>query len=304
MNQQMNWRRSDRWPNETDQCQSCGERLCTIVERHIRMPTSQILGSCARCLKYRTSQRDNWPTMTSKRSAHFPTTAWSVIRQAKDRDNAEYLTAMNRFMADYWRPVFYFVRARGYSFDRAQDVTQDFFIRLLEKDWIAKADRERGRFRTFLLTILTRFLSDQSVPRAPKQKTFDQQLVTISALIGDDERSFEPSDEMTADAVFMKRWAQALIANVLRQVSRWCDDRGRPDWFEIFSRHNFPPPGTSTMKKTALAARFSLSRDQVRYAADQVNEQFVLLLRQEVADQVGTDADIDAEIRELESLLD
>ena len=242
--------------------------------------------------------------MTSHRSASFPTTAWSVIRQAKNRSSDEYVTAMNRFMAAYWRPVFYFVRAQGYSFDRAQDLTQGFFARLLEKDWISKADRQRGRFRTFLLTILTRFLADQSAGRAPKQKTFDQQLVSVSTLIGDKERNFDPPDNMTAEVVFMRQWAHALIMSVCRRVSRWCEDRGRPDWFEIFSLHSFPPAGTKAMSKTALAAQCGLSRDQIRYAIDQVNEQFVMFLRQEVADQMGTEADVDVEIRELESLLD
>jgi len=241
--------------------------------------------------------------MASDSSAQFPTTAWNMVLAAKDSASPEYLDAMNRCIAGYWKPVFYFMRSRGYPLHRAEDLTQEFFLRLMERAWIRRADPGRGRFRTFLLTILTRFLSDKSPPRAPKQKQFDQRLVSISALLGDQERSFEPPDNQTPEEIFMKQWAKAVISNVRRQLEVWCFQKNRPDWYKVFCAVYFPRAGAARATQQALAERFHLTRDQVRYALEEVNRQFARLLRAEVADQVDSPAELDAEIAELQQLL-
>ena len=242
--------------------------------------------------------------MTATPSAQFPTTTWNMVLAAKDRQSAGYLDAMNRCIAGYWKPVFYFLRSRGYPLERAEDLTQEFFLQFMHREWIRRADPQRGRFRTFLLTILTRFLSDQGQRRAPKQKTFDQRLVSVSALLGDSERTFEPPDNETPEEIFMKQWAKAVIGNVRRRLSFWCDHgKNRPDWYEIFTAVYFPPAGAPRVTQQALAQRFRLTRDQVRYALEEVNRQFGELLRAEVADQIDSPAELDAEIGELERLL-
>ena len=236
-------------------------------------------------------------------SAGFPTTAWSLVRAAQTGDEQHHLEAVNRFAAAYWRPVFFFLRAKGHAADRAEDLTQEFFLRFLERAWIRRADPERGRFRTFLLTILTRFLSDRGPKRAPKQDRFEQGLVSISALVGPDERKFEPPEDETPENIFMKHWAQAVIDNVRRRLQVWCEGKGRPDWHRIFTAKHFPPAGGRGLTQQALAAEFNATRDQVRYALEQVESLFVEFLHAEVADQVGSQADIETEIRELEDLL-
>ena len=120
----------------------------------------------------------------------FPSTAWSMIEAAKDHDNAGYLAAMNRFIEGYWRPVFYFIRAKGHALHQAEDFTQEFFLQFLQRDWMRRVDRRRGKFRTYLLTILVRFLADQQSNRASRQKTFDQRLVAISSLVREDDRDY------------------------------------------------------------------------------------------------------------------
>ncbi len=111
-------------------------------------------------------------------------------------------------------PVFYFLRARGYPLHRAEDLAQEFFLQFYQRGWIGRAEQQRGRFRTFLLTILTRFLSDQGPERCPRQRAFDEQLVTISVLLGDSDRSFEPPDNRTPEEIFMQQWARAVLARV------------------------------------------------------------------------------------------
>jgi DNA-directed RNA polymerase specialized sigma24 family protein len=241
--------------------------------------------------------------MDSLPSRQFPPTSWSVIRAAQNQGSAEQLEAMNRCIAAYWRPVFYFLRAKGYPLHRAEDLTQEFFLQFFHRDWIRRADQERGRFRTFLLTILTRFLADQSTARAPRQISFETQLVTISALVGDTERTFEPPDNRTPEELFMHQWAVAVIANVRRHVESWCSLRGRPDWHLMFCETYFPAAGSPRITQQALADRLHVSRDQVRYGLEEVHRQFIEFLRAEVADQVGPDGDLDTEIRDLQTLL-
>lgn len=241
--------------------------------------------------------------MGSNSVGRFPTTAWTMIRAAQDANSPECLAAMNRCMAAYWRPVFCFLRAKGYALHRAEDLCQEFFLRFYQRSWIGRADAQRGRFRTFLLTILTRFLADQGAQRAPRQQVFDDRLVTISALLGDSDRTFEPPDNRTPEEVFMQQWAQAVVAHARRGVEAWCSDRGRPDWYQMFCQVYFPAPGSPPITQQALADQLRLTRDQVRYGLEEVNRQFVELLRAEVAEQAGPDDDLDSEIRELESLL-
>jgi RNA polymerase sigma-70 factor (ECF subfamily) len=239
----------------------------------------------------------------SHSAAPFPSTAWSMVREAQNREGPAYLTAMNRCIAAYWRPVFYFLRAKGHPFHQSEDLTQEFFLRFYERGWIDRADPQRGRFRTFLLTILTRFLADKGDRRAPRQDVFDNRLVTVSALMSDPERSFEPPDNRTPEEIFMQQWAHAVIAHVRRSLDAWCAQQGRPDWYQMFCQVYFPSPGGPRITQQALADQLHLTRDQVRYGLEEVNRQFVALLRAEVADQVGEGVDLDTEIRELQSLL-
>jgi RNA polymerase sigma-70 factor (ECF subfamily) len=241
--------------------------------------------------------------MSSDWSVEFPTTIWRLIRDAKDRESPEHLAAMNRFVAAYWKPVFYFIRAKGHAVDRAADLAQEFFLQMLGQDWLSRADRRRGRFRTFLLTILSRFLSDQGPSRLPKQKLFDQRLVSISALVGERDRRFEPADEETPEDLFMRQWARAVMSNVRRSLERFCHDKGRPDWYAIFCAIHFPAAGERRATQDALAKILRLTRDQVRYGLEAVNCRFAELLRAEVAGLVGSEEDVEAEIRELEALL-
>jgi len=148
-----------------------------------------------------------------------------------------------------------------------------------------------------------RFLSDRGPKRLPKQKLFDQRLVSVSALVGDEDRTFEPADDEMPEKVFMKRWAEAVLANARRHLEIWCYSKSRPDWYEIFCTTHFPPPGTPHLAQQAIADRFHCTRDQVRYGLEEVRRQFLEFLRAEVADQAGSDADLDIEVGELQQSL-
>jgi hypothetical protein len=121
--------------------------------------------------------------------------------------------------------------------------------------------------------------------------------------MGEKDRIFEPSDTETPEEVFMRQWARAVIGNVRRRLRIWCEDSGRPDWYRVFAAFNLHGDLGQRVTQEEVAKKLGLTRDQVRYALDRTEEQFVGLLRAEIADQVGSSAEIGEEIQELERLL-
>ncbi len=235
-------------------------------------------------------------------SGWFPTTAWGFIRQLQ-ADPREVPPELNDFIRAYWRPVYRFLRARGQTPHQAEDLTQEFFLRMLEKDWLHLADQTRGRFRTFLLTLLKRFLADQGPARAPRQRTFEKQVVSIGSLIGDPDRTYEPPAGHTPETIFMKQWARSLVDGVLQQLRQFYEQTDQLTWYELFALTNFTDPQSQRLSQQELAERFGLTRDQVRYALEMVQKRFAHLLRQAVAGQVGSEEEVNDEIRELLALL-
>lgn len=206
---------------------------------------------------------------------------------------------MNRFITSYWKPVFYFLRAKRYPVQAAEDLTQEFFLRVLERNWLQKADPQRGRFRSYFLKILTRFLSDQGPQRAPRQLDFERRLVSIGSLISDVERSYEPATDSTPETIFMKEWAAALVQKVLQRLRQFYENEGRPAWFELFAACHFVTEPGKRPSQQELGQRYGMTRDQVRYALEMVEKRFKHFLREEVHDQVGSKAEVGKEVREL-----
>lgn len=234
----------------------------------------------------------------SSEPARFPTTAWSCIRIAQDDSHPERHEALNRLMTQYWKPVFYFLRARGLPLHRAEDLAQEFFLKVLERDWLQRADQNRGRFRNFLLKVLVRFVADQGPARAPRQQAFEQQAVSIHAMLGEEEKSFEPPAGASPEAIFMRHWAQAVIAGVLDHLRQLYASSNRQSWFELFIAVR-----QEDATQESLGQRFGMTRDQVRYAIDQVEKRFRRLLLAEVRDQVYEENEVEDEVGELLDLL-
>ncbi len=152
---------------------------------------------------------------------------------------------------------------------------------LLEEEDILGARREKGRFRTFLLTLLKRFLSDQLDPaRQRRQVSFEAQLVSISDLLTDEERLYEPAANQTADDIFMRKWAKELVEQVRQEVKELYEKRELAEWFELFRQSKDMVPGERPVTQEELGAPFGLNRDDVKYRLKDVKESFRVLLRQ------------------------
>ncbi len=238
----------------------------------------------------------NREDMSCEHDGGFPSTAWNLIDGAKDRSGSAEMA--NRLLCRYWKPVYGFLRVRGYPVSTAEDLTQEFFLRLLERDWLCRADAHRGRFRTFLLTLLVRFLSDQGADRIRRQQHFERGIVPVSALRAEEPGGWEPAVQESPEAVFCESWARALLEHACQEVGRRYAAEGHGRWYAWFEEHVLGE-GSRRTSQSALARRDGVSRDQVRYAVEQVKRSLEEKIRSElVGDGCGEDA-LDAEVRGL-----
>ncbi|HKI35546.1 MAG TPA: hypothetical protein VKA46_27060, partial [Gemmataceae bacterium] len=149
--------------------------------------------------------------------------------------------------------------------------------------------------------VLKHFLSDRGPQRAPRPVVFERGFVRVSELVGEEERAYEPAADETPDAVFDRQWAAGVWETVRRQLRERYAQEGRLAWYDLFIAYSAPEGKRPSQE--ALAERFGLSRDQVRDILDKVRKRWERLLRAEVREQVGSEADVDDEMRELLRLL-
>lgn len=234
-------------------------------------------------------------------SARFPSTAWSCVRTAQDPTHPQFVAAMNRLITTNWKPVFCYLRARSHAVQDAENRTQDFFARVLVKGWLRPADPQRGRFRDFLLTLLKRFAHDQPV-RAREQTKFEQSFVSIHSLVQDSDRAYEPQERQSPEEAYLAQWKGDVLAAVRTSLRAYYEGLDKPkEWqrFEIFAAAHFVERVEDQPTQEALAARFRVSRDQVRYALAEVGKRYRRFVQQEVRDQVSSEQELDEEIRDL-----
>jgi len=239
--------------------------------------------------------------MSAPPSARFPATAWSCIEAARDPQHPKYVTAVNRLIATYWRPVFHFLRKKYPAVPDHQDLTQRFFLTLVTKSWVSGADPARGRFRNLLRKVLDRFAFDK-VLRPGRQVQFEQSFVSIHSLMTDSDRSYEPPAGETPEEAFDREWKTSLLLTVRRNLEAHYAAAADPEErqrYALFAARHFVERAEDQPTLDALAVRFGISRDQVRYAIEQVRKRSDRLLRQEIRDQVGSEEEVEDEIRML-----
>lgn len=232
---------------------------------------------------------------TNDAPGRFPPTAWTLLEVARGTDNEKSCPVLNDFIGRYWKPVFCFIRAKGYALDRAEDLTQEFMIhKLLSPTWIAKPDRDRGRFRNFLLKTLQGFLADQGPNRAPRQKTFEAQISQLEIQLGEEERSFEPATNETPETIFMRKWARTVVNHARQRVKQFYEDQSIGEWYELFEANR-----CGKISQADLGRRFGESRNKIGDIVEIVKLQAKRFFKEEVRDQVDSEAEVEDELREL-----
>jgi RNA polymerase sigma-70 factor (ECF subfamily) len=231
---------------------------------------------------------------SSGAARRFATTRWSIVLAAGERDATGAEPALATLCEIYWYPVYAFIRRRGLSPADAQDATQSFFAALLEKDYVGSADPERGRFRTFLLTAVSRFLSRQRESDRALKRGGGRQLLSIDAAVGEERYQLEPSDDWTPERLFERRWALTLLDRVLTRLEQRYAELGQsPVFNELRGFLTGAPPDAKTID---LAAELQMTEGALKVAIHRLRRRYRDLLKAEIAETVGGTDDVTDEL--------
>jgi len=170
----------------------------------------------------------NGPTMhTLPGSSQFPTTRWTFVVAAGDPHRKEARSALVALCENYWYPLYAYLRRRGYPADQAQDLTQEFFIRVLEGRYLDRAEPEKGRFRSFILTSLKFFVADEE-DRQRASKRGGRAVVPLEFSSGEERYQREPAHDETPERIFERRWALSVLDRVVEKLRNEFVHHGRP----------------------------------------------------------------------------
>ncbi len=232
-------------------------------------------------------------------SPQFPTTRWTLVVAAGDKQRKEARSALVALSENYWYPLYAYLRRRGYAADQAQDLTQDFFIRLLEGRYLDRADPEKGPFRSFLLSSLKFFAADEQ-DRQRAQKRGGGAVVSLEFSSGEERYQREPAHDETPERMFERRWALSVLDRVVEKLRAEFVRHGRP---EHFDRLKIFLLGQSEAPYAALALEMNTSEGALKVAIHRLRKRYRELFRQEIADTVADPADVESELRFLAGVL-
>lgn len=238
--------------------------------------------------------------VSSRRKPSFTTTQWSLILRAGDTADPSRRAALEVLCQRYWYPVYSYVRNRGYDQDSSEDLTQAFFTRLLEKRSLKIADPERGRFRSFLLASVRNFLTDSWDKERAQKRGGGRSIISLDFPETQD-RSREPAEQTTPEAVFERRWATSVLTEVLSQLRQEAIDRQALQRFERLE--GFLTGELDGVRQGEIAEELGMSVETVRVAVHRLRKRFGKLLREQVAQTVADPEHVDDEIRYLLTIL-
>jgi RNA polymerase sigma factor (sigma-70 family) len=244
-----------------------------------------------------TTGKPNDPSATPVAGPAFVTTRWSVVLSAGGEESPEATHALEHLCQAYWFPLYAHVRRLGNQPADAEDLTQAFFEKLLEKDWLASVDRERGRFRNFLLSSLKHFLANEWDKARAQKRGGHVTIVPLDAPAGETRLQQEPSTAAAPDREFDRRWALAVLEAVLSRLENEYRDAGKS---KLFDQLKVTIGGDrSEIHYADLSRDLGMSEGSVRVAAHRLRQRYRELLRAEIAQTVATEAEVEDELRYL-----
>lgn len=230
-------------------------------------------------------------------TATFATTHWSVVLAARNPDSPEGADALGRLCAAYWYPLYAYVRRRGHEPEDARDLTQEFFARLLEKNFLRLVDPGRGRFRAFLVMAMDRFLAKEWRRQNREKRGGGRALQSLDADAGERRYRCEPAQNSSPEHLFDRRWALTLLERSLAHLGRECEATGKGALFRAVQGWLAGEPDPEPYE--ALARRLGQSVNALKVAVHRLRRRYAQLLRAEVAQTVARPEEVDDEIRYL-----
>ena len=231
----------------------------------------------------------------------FQTTHWSLVLRAGHREDRNADVALAALCQRYWFPLYAYVRRRVADAHDAQDLTQEFFARLLEKRYLAVADPRRGKFRCFLLASLEHFLTNEWKRGHAQKRGGGVRPLRLDLEAGESRLSLEPVDDVTPERLFERQWVLTLLDLVMQRLEREYRLSGRSEQFERLK-------GALTGQRdglpyAALGAELKISEEAARQAASRLRKRYRELLREEVSQTLAEPGEVDDEIRSLFEVL-
>lgn len=238
---------------------------------------------------------------TSRHGAAFATTLWTTVLQAGSAETTQARAALEHLSRAYWYPLYAFVRRQGHSPHDAQDLTQAFFARLLEKHWLADVNRERGRFRSFLLAAMRHFLANEWDRARAQKRGGGRQCIELDAASAETRYALEPADNATPERIFERRWAMTLLDRVLARLRQEHQQGGKGARFDVLK--GALTGDRSALPYAQLGEQLDASEGAVKVAVHRLRQRYRELLREEIANTVASEADVEDELRHLFALL-
>jgi RNA polymerase sigma factor (sigma-70 family) len=227
----------------------------------------------------------------------FKLTRWSVVLAAAEEASPQAQEALATLCQTYWYPLYAYIRHQGYPPHDAQDLTQEFFFKLLQKRYLAGIQREGGKFRSFLLTALKRFLANEWDRARAQKRGGRHTVVSIDGDAAESRYRLEPAHELTAEKIYEQRWAQALLDRVFGRLREDYHQAGKQNLFDLIS----PSLSRSrdAMPYAQIAARLGVTEAAVKMAVKRLRARYRELLRAEIAPTVASPEEVEEEIRHL-----
>ncbi len=229
------------------------------------------------------------------------TTRWSRVVRAGDDDEKTAQEALAGLCQDYWRPLYHFARRRGSSPQDAQDLTQGFILRMLEKSTFGRADQERGRFRTFLITTFVQYMMNQHRDQTRQKRGGSQAMLSLDEDDAERQYAAQMQDWLTPERQYERSWALAMLERVMQRLREEYVKAGRLLLFEVIQPHIAGGAGRPGYE--GMAATLGMSTTAVTVSMFRMRKRYGQLLREEIGSTVDSPAEVEDELRHLINVL-
>ncbi len=229
----------------------------------------------------------------------FPNTRWSVVLTAR-QSSPEAAAALEVLCRAYWHPLYAYVRRCGQSPHDAQDLTQAFFARLLEKRWLDDADRAKGRLRSFLIVTLKHFMAKEWRRASAQRRGQESAHAQFDTAFAETRLAADPQS-LAPDATFDRQWALTLLDRTVNRLQSEFVDAGKPEQFEGLKGCLLSDRGA--IDYPAVARRLGVNESTARVAVHRLRKRFREIYREEISQTLAEGADLDAELRHLAAAL-
>lgn len=236
-------------------------------------------------------------TTSAEQAAWFRSTHWSVVLSAQDPASPQAGDALEKLCGSYWYPLYAFVRRRGHDEATAKDLTQGFFARLLEKNYLAQVQREKGKFRSFLLASIKHFIAEEGKKARAQKRGGGATLISLDETTGEDRYRREPVEVMDPEKLYERGWVLTLLERARERLKEEYRADGKAKLYEQLQV--FGSGDTDTPAYAEVAPALGLSEGGLRAAVCRMRQRYSELLREEVAQTVSSPAEVDEELRYL-----